>query len=352
LTRLEQMIRNMPVDRKGKESLSVCVSSGLEVLIDSGRLKPGDLLPPTRRLTELLGVSVQVAQEACTRLADRKLVERRKRAGTIVTGRKRTRTLGLLTAIDPSLPQQANVGWVIAQDFMLASERRAYGARHYLCRTVEGRLALPPCLVADIENRTLDAVLVGAVYADIVRQHVRTPVPVFHLEPSESGLTESLTDAVRWLWRQGVKRPALVLELTAAAPRIERDFMSACASFKMKVAPDHVLRDSPSRIEYGKDVYRRLMRTGKPPGGVVIMDDMVGCGFIREVEAHGGPDLSRVIVMTNKGSALHIDARCPQIQIDWGLIVEQAVAQATGESGLTDAARPVYRFCPPCGDES
>jgi hypothetical protein len=350
MTDTEQILRGLRVERTGAGSLSLGVASGIEALIEAGRLPPGHLLPRTRRLAELLGVSVQVAQEACTRLADRGLVARRRRSGTVVTGRRSTGVVGLLVAVDPTLPQQANPGWIIAQEAMVAAQQYGLELRHYLrCCTTDG-FGLPDNLVADLKNRLLDAVLVGAVYADIVRQHVHTPTPVFHLDPGVRGLAESVADAVRWLWRQDVVRPALVLEAVETAAVIESAFVAAAAGFRQAVREGHIVRNSPSRIEQGRVVYDRLMQgAAPPPDGVVIMDDMVGFGFLREIEARGGPDPVRVVVMTNKGSALHIDGRCPQIAIDWGVVVEEAFTKvlAPDAAAVAAAGQPVYRFCPP-----
>jgi len=248
----------------------------------------------TRRLAELAGVSVQVAQEACTRLSDRKRVERRRRAGTVVTGRARTRVVGLLISVEPDLPQPANVGWVIAQAFMLAAERHAHGFRQYLVREdAANGPALPDNLVQDLKDRALDAVLVGMVYSGIVRNYAPTSAtPVHTIEPDDSGLAESLEDAARWLWRHDARRPALVLETVDAAPLMESAFSVACATFQMPLAPERVLRDVRSRIAQGKVVYERLMLGGESPDGLVIMDDMVGYGFLQEVASRGGPDRS------------------------------------------------------------
>ncbi len=352
MNQIEPLLAQLKPDRKGEESLSQGLATDIERLIDGGQLRPGDVLPRTRRLAELLGVSVQVVQEACTRLADRGRVERKRRTGTVVAGRMATGVVGVLTAIDLTLPQQANPGWLIAQEAALSAERHELDMRHYLLREANGCLVLPENLVADLNNRALDAVLVGAVYGDVVRQHVQTSVPIIHIAVDNDGLTESVEDAVRWLWRDGVAHPALVLESVHVAPVIEAAFVAAATAFRLDIREGHVLRDTPSRIAQGKPVYERLFADDTPPDGVVVMDDMVGFGLLREIETRGGPEPSRVIVMTNKGSSLHIDERCPQIEIDYGVMVDRAMARVAAQNDgapvppATDG-RPVYRFRPP-----
>lgn len=353
---IERLFEQLRVDRDGEESLPQGVAAGIDALIDAGALKPGDVLPRTRRLAELLGVSVQVVQEACTRLADRGRVERRRRTGTVVRGRQPTGVVGVLTAIDLTLPQQANPGWLIAQEAALDAERYDLDMRHYLLRESTGRLVLPENLVADLKERALDALLVGAVYADVVRQNIQTPTPVIHIGVDNDGLSDSVEDAVRWLWRADVERPALVLESVHVAPIIEAAFVEAATAFRLDVRDGHIVRDVPSRIAQGKPVYDRLFAGDSPPDGLVVMDDMVGFGVLREIETRGGPDPARVIVMTNKGSSLHIDERCPQVEIDYGVMVDRAMAEvATKYEGnpVTPATngRPVYRFRPPRGAE-
>lgn len=345
---VEQLVRTIEMESAENKPLSLCLAEAVERLIDSGVLQSGTLLPPTRRLAELTGVSVQVAQEACTRLSERGRVERKRRAGTVVIGRTPTRILGLLTAVDPSIPPLANPGWIIAQTFMHSIEQRDYRFRHYLVRIdSSGQPALPENLIHDLKSLTLDVLLVGAVYQEIAFPYVPPTIPVYHLTPDESGLAESLEDAARWLWRLNVQRPAIVLEAADRAPFIEAAFSAACSAFRMPLAPDRIVRNAPSRIAFGKTVYRQLMDKGDRPDGLVIMDDMVGYGLLQELGPHDRLDPTRIVVMTNRGSSLHIDSRCPQIQIDWGVVVEKTLAKALGEPSLREDQQPVYRFVPP-----
>lgn len=75
------------VSRNDSRTLFAQVSDGLREAIVSGYYAPGDVLPTSRELARLLGVSMIVAAPALKRLADEGLVEARPRRGTIVRDR-------------------------------------------------------------------------------------------------------------------------------------------------------------------------------------------------------------------------------------------------------------------------
>jgi len=64
------------------------IIAALSRAIESGVLAPGDRLPPETRLATLFSVSLGTVQKALTHLADSGFVERTRRRGTFVAGRK------------------------------------------------------------------------------------------------------------------------------------------------------------------------------------------------------------------------------------------------------------------------
>lgn len=82
------------VSRNDSRTLFAQVSDGLREAIVSGYYAPGDVLPTSRELARLLGVSMIVAAPALKRLADEGLVEARPRRGTIVRDRNAKQWLG------------------------------------------------------------------------------------------------------------------------------------------------------------------------------------------------------------------------------------------------------------------
>ena len=69
-----------------RSSLSQQIADKLEELILSGRLSPGDRLPPERDLARQLGVSRPTLREAIHLLQDRGFLEQRQGDGTYLTG--------------------------------------------------------------------------------------------------------------------------------------------------------------------------------------------------------------------------------------------------------------------------
>ena len=73
-----------PVDLSGRESLSTEVSRKLLAYLLAGHVKPGERLPPERKLAEALGVGRGVVREALKSLTLLGLVEVRQGDGTYV----------------------------------------------------------------------------------------------------------------------------------------------------------------------------------------------------------------------------------------------------------------------------
>ena len=67
------------------------IVDGLRILLVNGELKPGDTLPPVRRLALDLGVHFNTVAEAYRTLADEGWLEIAKRSGATVIARKTPR---------------------------------------------------------------------------------------------------------------------------------------------------------------------------------------------------------------------------------------------------------------------
>lgn len=75
----------MEVQPVRKKSIYEEIVTQLRGMIDRGELKPGDKLPPERKLAELFSVSRGTVREAIRALSEQHLVESRQGAGTYVT---------------------------------------------------------------------------------------------------------------------------------------------------------------------------------------------------------------------------------------------------------------------------
>lgn len=78
------------IDRTKRGDLASQVADGLRAAIATGYYRPGDVLPPVRALSELLGVSMVVAVHAVDIVREEGLVSPRPRVGSVVRnlGRK------------------------------------------------------------------------------------------------------------------------------------------------------------------------------------------------------------------------------------------------------------------------
>ena len=75
------------VDRKLPRPLVEQVVMGVKQAIDFGKFKVGDIIPPTRDMAEMLGVSRIVTRQAVRRLADNGYLAPRPGVGCVVLGR-------------------------------------------------------------------------------------------------------------------------------------------------------------------------------------------------------------------------------------------------------------------------
>jgi hypothetical protein len=94
------------LDRSRSGTLVEQIASALRTAVETGYYKAGDMLPPTRDLAALLGVSRVVAIRAVRRLADERLVIQRPHAGSVVCAKESPLWKGQVLVVVP--PGQGN----------------------------------------------------------------------------------------------------------------------------------------------------------------------------------------------------------------------------------------------------
>lgn len=77
------------LDRTHRGGLVEQLADALGRALETGYYVAGDMLPPTRNLAEILGVSRVVAIRAMRRLAERRLIVQRPRSGSVVCAKER-----------------------------------------------------------------------------------------------------------------------------------------------------------------------------------------------------------------------------------------------------------------------
>ncbi len=82
----------LEVDPAGAEPPYAQVREQVTALVDAGALRPGDRLPPVRRLAEDLGLAAGTVARAYRELEAAGVIETRGRAGSFVTGDDVTRS--------------------------------------------------------------------------------------------------------------------------------------------------------------------------------------------------------------------------------------------------------------------
>jgi len=92
-------------------------------LVDAGELRPGDRLPPVRRLAEDLGLAANTVARAYRELEQSGVIETRGRAGSFVSGEGAERAAR--EAAHAFVDQLRSLG--VERDRAIALVRRAYG---------------------------------------------------------------------------------------------------------------------------------------------------------------------------------------------------------------------------------
>jgi molybdate-binding protein/DNA-binding transcriptional regulator YhcF (GntR family) len=80
-------ISDIQIDQHSKDSLHLQIVQQVRNLIATGKISPGDHLPPVRQLAEFLGVNQNTILKAYLLLEQERVVVAHKRGGTVVTAR-------------------------------------------------------------------------------------------------------------------------------------------------------------------------------------------------------------------------------------------------------------------------
>jgi hypothetical protein len=351
-----EIISRVDLDgRGGGEPLAQRLAREVGRLIREGRLRPGQKLPPTVQLAEMLGVSRQVAQDGLALLAQRNLLRRKPGLGTMVLEPRETPTIGLLAFVGGGPSLTADVGWAIANDFIHLMDGRGWEHCEYVTSRQSHPPAMPPRLTDDLLERRLDALVYGTIYESFIEENVpSSEVPALYINPEQTRALDSIDRAVDWLGRQECRNVGALFEVVPQVDEIAAHYVRRCRRRGMKVPSRWVQKGCGSSISVGRAKFHELYAGGEAPDGLLIMDDMIAYGLIEEArEEEYYLDHSRIVVMVNKGSNLFIPPACPRIEIDWRVVIERELERWLDDSGgrrpTSEREGSIYRFLPHAG---
>ena len=110
--------------------LYIQIAEGLLNWVESGRLAPGDRLPPERDLSQMLGVNRMTLRRALEMLEAQGLLARRQGAGTYIADRKIERQAGQLVSFTKRMREQGfTPGSVLAGRVAALALRRRCASR-------------------------------------------------------------------------------------------------------------------------------------------------------------------------------------------------------------------------------
>lgn len=185
--------------KEGKQYVYRAIIERIRTMIRNGELKPGDRLPPERRLAELFGVSRHSLRQAFQALAERKMLESRQGDGTYLLAGNEAAFSG--EAILDAIGEQSSFLTDIIEFRRIVEPRIAALAAQRITPENIDRLKILVCdqqraLMAGREDDGLDAefhrVLAASSGNRVIGQVMAT--------------IQSIVDESRSVWLQSIER--------------------------------------------------------------------------------------------------------------------------------------------------
>ncbi|HWL52233.1 MAG TPA: GntR family transcriptional regulator [Chthoniobacteraceae bacterium] len=311
-------------------STVVPVEEKLLESIASGRLKPGERLPPTPALASELGVDLRSVQRALASLAARGYLDRRPRIGTFVRAQQEKATVGLLTGWNFALERNA---WPRRMSHLLGEELRQRGYRLHIFDNLFAAMVNDPA-VYGAEMERLRAAFeqvnpagfiefqchlsrLGALYPTWNR-------PGVHLGRMEYGgdvvLDQAafITASVHHLASLGCRRLLWVRKrgLLENFPAEDEAFWKACkrGNFLQAQLREVYVRTQHPELEAeaealmgGLMAEAKSARRNRLPDAIMVSDDVMMRGIVTALLKAGvrAPEQPALLAMTVEGFDLH-----------------------------------------------
>jgi LacI family transcriptional regulator, repressor for deo operon, udp, cdd, tsx, nupC, and nupG len=281
------------LDRASDVALHQQLSRLLAAQIAGGHFRPGDAIPPERRLCDLYGVSITTVRQAVLDLADKGLVERAVGRGTFVRlHRPRGLRLGIASTHDLVISQPSMMPIVTAMQEAAGSSGASLVHLHQ-----ERPGPIAPFLRDLIQRREADA-LILFTFQPLHRDDVAelaisgTPYVVFNRYLDDPPLNAVVIDdregterAVEYLFRLGHRRIVHLggrLYLTTGSERAEG---YRAAMHRLGLQP-WVLPAEWS-IDAGMAAAQVLLEAKERPTAVLASSDDAAIGVIHAVRRAG-----------------------------------------------------------------
>ena len=305
------------------------IEQQLRQQILSGKLAPGDRLPPTPVLAKELRVSCTALQKAMARLAAAGLIARRPRQGTFVNTSTEKAVIGVL--FGPSLTEESAYFYrAVLQAIRQQATDYNWSCRSYDGRTGEWGLLLPKDaevnqhLAADLRNHSFKGLIVFTPGRRELSEWERTVAlpkvvydsPVVYTDV-ELDLAKFTTDAVTYLAQRGCRQ---LLYLCAATHLSSRSpdlggLFAACTQLKLPTpqVESFLITSQGENVE--REIFARtqqLLRrwqdgSAAKPDGLIVGDD-IAMRAVALALMHAGikvPQELPVLTLANDSVDLH-----------------------------------------------
>lgn len=331
------------VARNDARTLLAQVSDGLREAIAGGYYAPGDMLPSSRELARVLGVSEIISRAALRRLADEGFVDARPRIGSVVRDRSAKQWRGHVVFVYNS----ANIGYF--QNAMAETLRGRLNEEGYLftraTATYDEASGKPDFSPIDAAlSRSVDLVLAMSSWRQFPGYLARLGVPYAYVamgktKPFGVGMTKfdkahALRDMAEACQSKGILK-ALVMHCYNLASIAERQFQAAGLETSRKILGEVGSNGDFSDIErVGLEGFRRMIKTGQIDRDTLYYfeDDYLARGALMAMALSGlrAPEDIRIATLANTGFLPAYDRDITRIEID-----PKAAGAAVAEDALT-----------------
>lgn len=270
-------------------------------LAASGRLKPGDRLPPIRELADQLGVHMHTVRQAYHALEADGLVETRRRRGTRLMpfdlkelvraeSASPSHTIGVLlpnmfSFYNPFLDGIENIartlGYMIVVCFTRDREDLTLqAAQQLVAKHVDGMIAASPVAGVFERQPRIRSAAPPIVYVDAPQ----FPTHTILLDLENAGFL-----ATDHLIQHGHRRIGMI-SAPLTWPNFQesyRGYERALHASNLDLDPALVIQTPAYSLESGQQAAMRLLELSSPPKAIFVSGDLMAAGVIRALKENG-----------------------------------------------------------------
>lgn len=292
------------------------VALHFEKEIFEGRLKPGDKLPTTQEVAAQFGVNHETIQCGLKILADRGLIERRRKCGSFVRAAAAGKTVGIVFNRD--VHGDPDMGFFNILMGKLADIALAHGwnVKHYAVSPVWRFDHATYELERDLSSGALSALInlaAGDKAGEWLEKHCLVP---YFVCPIELDLDDFITQGISHLAAHGRRHPVLIFD-AEHLPREAVEATLAARAVEHGMAPIPAVHAIPTQRD-GHRAAREILDSGAPVDSFLVLFDNTFRGVLYQLLERGAkiPDDFALVSHANKGVEIFCHLPLTRLEFD------------------------------------